>query len=501
MVLDGNDAPGAVAVHIFKSSSEKGGKIMKKIFAKLVCSILVILLCSALLPMGTVMANDSQINATSPSFEATRFDQNKVLIDLLCQNSGTLYYLFEEAPDLTIGIPAVPEISSDQWQSKHFEGGSSKVYISNAATTMQLLWVYIKDEADNTVLQPSMYFISTNYMQAKSYAAENQIKVEFYITTAAEQVVANSDSATPLVATPVGEAEADITDAPRYKQWEILLPAAHETYRFSAVGHNESGKTNIFTCVTTNSWGSLTVINNISHYTSDDGTTSVPINNNDITWLQEESQGTSVWYGLNNSDNTFERGSRFWVRWLYRNEAEDGANTADGRDFEQVWALIDESHRKEINPARARIFLVGVTSPDGTPYTHFDQQVPLYVQIGNDWNKEDIEALFISDNRDEEIKASFQNDCSYPDKEKVFGVMTLGHFSAYVIYEKQVASEEDENSKQEQQPSIPTEDDSAQGEQPSPPTGQDPIFWLPCLFVVSGCVLLFLRKYRLQKKV
>ena len=102
------------------------------------------------------------------------------------------------------------------------------------------------------------------------------------------------------------------------------------------------------------------------YYVADNGTVSAEVTGNKMIWLKEDSEGSSTWYGLDNSNGTFAKGSLFWVRWL--NYDAGGENI--------------------------RMFLYGIQAPDGTAYEDLTDPADLYIQLGTDWEREDIEEEF-----------------------------------------------------------------------------------------------------------
>ena len=175
-------------------------------------------------------------------------------------------------------------------------------------------------------------------------------------------------------------------------------------------------------------WGEQETHSGITHYVSADGTTSVEISaenadSNGIIWLREESEGTAAWYGIDNSAGTFESGSRFYVQWL---------NTAD---HPETFADIDEEIRQQVEENRGWLFRIGVIAPDGTRYTTLSNPVKVYVQIGDDWDKDDLRAYYIQQGADENVEVTYVENLPYPEATGEFGVMTLNHFSPYFIYD------------------------------------------------------------------
>ena len=52
----------------------------------------------------------------------------------------------------------------------------------------------------------------------------------------------------------------------------------------------------------------------------DDSELEEVIGGDDFVWQREENSGTGAWYGMDNSKEIFEPGSRFWVRWLEKDK-------------------------------------------------------------------------------------------------------------------------------------------------------------------------------------
>ena len=130
---------------------------------------------------------------------------------------------------------------------------------------------------------------------------------------------------------------------------------------------------------------------------------------------------------LDNTSGEFEAGSRFWVQWLNNKD-----NTVE---FLKHYNNIDQKTRDRIDSNRVWIFLVGVTKPDGTTeYKTLSQKIPLYIQMGTDWDYSDIKATYISDSEDEEVYASYLN-MEYPEGKGEFAKLGLKHFSPYAIYD------------------------------------------------------------------
>ena len=92
-----------------------------------------------------------------------------------------------------------------------------------------------------------------------------------------------------------------------------------------------------------------------------DGYTTVEIGDQDIIWLYENSD-SGVWFGIDNSNGTFEPGSRLSTRWITQAKSAEWAETLELEE-------LDDQH------------LVAITNPDGTPCEDMEGAT-LFVQVG-----------------------------------------------------------------------------------------------------------------------
>ena len=182
-------------------------------------------------------------------------------------------------------------------------------------------------------------------------------------------------------------------------------------------------------------WGELIYNGGIANYLAQDSTTSAEVTGDEVIWLKEDSEGESSWYVLDNRQGIFAKGSRFWVRWL---------SEKDGEEFREHFENLDESHKKWAEENKLWIFLTGVTAPDGTEYTNLDVNVPYYIQLGDEWDEEDVKAVFISKIADEPVSVSFGtvaefnqqfNNINFPVASGSFARLLLKHFSPYAVYD------------------------------------------------------------------
>ena len=175
------------------------------------------------------------------------------------------------------------------------------------------------------------------------------------------------------------------------------------------------------------SWGTAVDNGGIVNYVSEDGTTSAEITGNHMIYLKEESDGTSAWYAIDNSEGVFRSGSKLHVRWLNANE--------NPEEMDKYYDMLDEKYRNASEQEKLWIFLVGVTDPDGEEYRQFEKSVPFYIELGEDWDKDDIKAVFISSESDEVLDVEYIDDFETPEGIRSVAKLTMHHFSPYAIFE------------------------------------------------------------------
>lgn len=163
------------------------------------------------------------------------------------------------------------------------------------------------------------------------------------------------------------------------------------------------------------------------YYVDENGRTVADITEYGMVWLKETSDGTSAWYGIDNSNGTFKIGSKFWVKWL--------SPKIDREEFEEYYNKLDDEHKKKVDNNNLWIFLTGVTDPDGNEYTNFYGNLNYYIQIGDDWDKDDINVVFISDTKDAILDVSYATlEC--PEGKGEFAKVVMKHFSPYAVYDE-----------------------------------------------------------------
>lgn len=105
----------------------------------------------------------------------------------------------------------------------------------------------------------------------------------------------------------------------------------------------------------------------------------------DLCWLRGDYQGYQAWYGLDNSKGTYEDGSMFWVRLIFK----------DSPDYNYYKEKLDDDYLSNESNSDDWIIIFGVTNQDGT-FVEFDEDneflkdTNLYIQIGDMWDKENV---------------------------------------------------------------------------------------------------------------
>ena len=224
-------------------------------------------------------------------------------------------------------------------------------------------------------------------------------------------------------------------------------------------------------------WGTQKEFSGVLNYVDASGTTSAEVMGGAPVWIKEESDGSSAWYGIDNQSTAqFRNGSRFWVRWL----------SPDSDEFQSYYNQLDDQHKKNIEGNKLWVFLTGVTNPDGGEYTDLNDQVSFYIQLGDDWDKDNIGAAFISDQEDEDVTAGFVDNHTCPEGDKPFAKLQLKHFSAYAIY---VKSDSADSANSADTAGTATADNAAKT---SPATGNGitPALFMPILAAGLGVLAL-----------
>ncbi|MGN1043464.1 MAG: hypothetical protein ACI4PR_01485 [Acutalibacteraceae bacterium] len=192
---------------------------------------------------------------------------------------------------------------------------------------------------------------------------------------------------------------------------------------------NYTGTATVTGEITENEWGTLVTDSGHQFWVDAEGKTSAEVEPNEIVWLKEESDNSSAWYGLDNSNNVFEANSRFWVKWLNEKENKE--------EWETYYSMLDDEHKEKAEDKKLWIFLCGVTDPAGNEYTTITPSADMYIQLGDDWTQEDIRATFISDAIDEPVESvEYLDNLENAPTTGEFAKLGLKHFSPYAVYDE-----------------------------------------------------------------
>ncbi|MGN1044281.1 MAG: MBG domain-containing protein, partial [Acutalibacteraceae bacterium] len=203
--------------------------------------------------------------------------------------------------------------------------------------------------------------------------------------------------------------------------WSNIDGYNPETYRIER-------KIAVEVSVDKSTWGEKVENSGLINYVDEDGATSAEVTDRGMIWIKESSDGTSAWYAIDNSKGIFKLGSRFSVRWLSKD--------SDPEEWENYYNNLDEVHKNAVESNRLWIFIAEIIDPDGVKYTNLDSEVPFYIELGQDWDKDDINAVFISQGADEVLDTEYVDDMECPEGSKEFAKLTLKHFSPYAVYDR-----------------------------------------------------------------
>lgn len=154
------------------------------------------------------------------------------------------------------------------------------------------------------------------------------------------------------------------------------------------------------------------------------GTCQAALGEKEITWVCLESMGKSMWIGIQNGEGLFEKDSLFHVRLLTEKE--------NPEEFQAYRDLVDASKQEE-KEIRS-LFLIGVTSPEGKEIQKLSGVVNLYFELSPDFDKEDIKALFLREDMDENIQMELA-EITGPEGRSEFAILHFPHFGMPVAFQ------------------------------------------------------------------
>ena len=251
----------------------------------------------------------------------------------------------------------------------------------------------------------------------------------FSVKLTKDSVVCTGEAWEPEVEAWLGETELE-----KGKDYEIILPTdmvtegeKQITVKFKG---NYSGEQTLTGQILSNGWGKLVIDGDYKYWVDDDGTTSARVTKGKNIWLKETSDGSSAWYGIDNTNSVFTEGSRFWVKWLGRED--------DKEEWDKYYEQLDDEYKKKVEDDKLWIFLCGVTDTAGNEYETLKTPINLYIQLGSDWDKEDIQSVFISEAIDEPVESiDYVKDLKdFPTQTGEYAKLKLKHFSPYAVYDE-----------------------------------------------------------------
>lgn len=167
----------------------------------------------------------------------------------------------------------------------------------------------------------------------------------------------------------------------------------------------------------------------VTTYVSKDGTCSANIESNGIIWLNLQEEAKAGWLGIDNSNGTFKQGSRFHARWVTK--------SGDPEFFAEYKQKLQPENAYSLNN-NFKFLEIGVDSPDGKSYLALNESVPLYIQIGDEYNKEDLALIFANEKSDEKISCSFTRYNS-PEGKENFLKADIRHFGEVIAFGEKVS--------------------------------------------------------------
>ena len=152
-----------------------------------------------------------------------------------------------------------------------------------------------------------------------------------------------------------------------------------------------------------------------------------------ILWLREESAGKAAWYGFDNSDGALPSGSIISVHWIGKEE--------EMSLFTQLQDKVDSvlaQHDREVEKDRDWIFELNAYKKGGGLLNNAfanDAMMKVYVEIGEDWDADDINTIWLDQNQQEGELWTVMDviEQEVDGVRKRFAVLNLEHFSFYAI--------------------------------------------------------------------
>ena len=154
---------------------------------------------------------------------------------------------------------------------------------------------------------------------------------------------------------------------------------------------------------------------------------------NGIVWLKETAGTNKQWFGLKLgtiiSENSDLNDKYFYVEWI------SPEKMLEHPEYENL----DSSIKNKIQDSRGKLFYAGIADKYGTKQDitfSADNPTLLYVKTDDNWDKEDLQSVFITTANDELIEVSYDKNITDPDNNTGYAVMSLTHFSPYFVFDE-----------------------------------------------------------------
>ena len=168
-------------------------------------------------------------------------------------------------------------------------------------------------------------------------------------------------------------------------------------------------------------WGQIVQNKGVTYYVDENGKASAEIGSNGMIWLNTKADGSGSWCCIDNSNGLFKICSRFYFQEVgYINIYSDN---------------IGSEYKDQIVKGKLKIFLIGVTDPDGNEYTTLDSDLTCYIKIDPDWDKNKLRAIFINGEMTEKVDVEYVGIIDGPSTGDKFAKLVIKHFSPYAIYQ------------------------------------------------------------------
>jgi len=165
-----------------------------------------------------------------------------------------------------------------------------------------------------------------------------------------------------------------------------------------------------------------------------------------VSWFCEESNGKESWYGVDipyletDSKCLSALNPFFYFEWVPYEKLKE----------KPEYNSLDESVKSSIDHDKCSMFYAGLIECGGNKLDldalFIDEEdedkkyVELYVEIGKDWDLEDLKSVYIADGPDEHIEVRSETMICPDGQERTFGVLKLKHFSPYFIFDSKNSS-------------------------------------------------------------